>query len=138
MKYVSGRSKISKKVDDLATRLRARPPVSVVVPRDAGQWEKMRSAYYPESIVRVAWFQGNGFEFVEASKGMHRQGQSKHRLSPTTVRRNGDRTLSETDTVIETRTLYGDIEVDTTANCRLFSRLRRDDCVWRLAGLHVI
>jgi hypothetical protein len=35
--------------------------------RDAGQWEKMRSAYHRESIVRVAWFQGNGFEFVEAS-----------------------------------------------------------------------
>src|SRR5260221_9917329 len=65
----------------------------------------MRSAYYPESIVRVAWFQGNGFEFVEASKGMHRQGQSKHRLSPTIVRLNGDRSLAETDTVIETRTL---------------------------------
>jgi len=110
----------------------------VVVPRDAGQWEKMRSAYYPESIVRVAWFQGNGFEFVEASKGMHRQGQSKHRLSPTIVRLNGDRSLAETDTVIETRTLYGDIEVDTTANCRLFSRVRRDDGVWRLASLDVI
>jgi len=106
--------------------------------RDAGQWEKMRSAYHPESIVRVAWFQGNGFEFVEASKGMHRQGQSKHRLSPTIVRLNGDRSIAETDTVIETRTLYGDIEVDTTANCRLFSRVRRDGGLWRLASLDVI
>src|SRR5258708_26294532 len=57
---------------------------------------------------------------------MHRQGQSKHRLSPTIVRLNGDWSIAETDTVIETRTLYGDIEVDTTANCRLFSRVRRD------------
>lgn len=84
----------------------------------------MRSAYHPESIVRVAWFQGTGFEFVEASKGMHR-------LSPTIVRLNGDRSIAETDTVIETRTLYGDIEVDTTANCRLFSRVRRDDGDWQ-------
>src|SRR5258708_31524366 len=69
---------------------------------------------------------------------MHRQGQSKHRLSPTIVRLNGDWSIAETDTVIETRTLYGDIEVDTTANCRLFSRVRRDGGVWRLANLDVI
>ncbi len=106
--------------------------------RDMGQWENMRSAYHPESLVRVAWFQGTGFEFVEASKGLHRQGQSKHRLSPTLVRLNGDRALAETDAVIETRTRYGDMEVDTAANCRLFSRVRRDDGVWRLASLDVI
>jgi hypothetical protein len=69
---------------------------------------------------------------------MHRQGQSKHRLSPTLVRLHGDRGLAETDTVIETRTLFGDIEVDTTANCRLFSRVHRDNGVWRLASLDVI
>src|SRR5947209_19735236 len=51
--------------------------------RDKGQWENMRSAYHPESIVRLAWFQGTGFEFVEASNGIHHDGQSKHRLSPT-------------------------------------------------------
>lgn len=51
----------------------------------------MRSAYHPESVVRVAWFQGTGFEFVEASKGMHREGQSKHRLSPAIVRLNSGR-----------------------------------------------
>ena len=106
--------------------------------RDAGQWEKMHSAYHPESVVRVAWFQGTGFEFVEASKSMHRQGQSKHRLSPTLVRLHADRGLAETDTVIETRTLFGDIEVDTTANCRLLNRVRRDNGIWRLASLDVI
>ena len=106
--------------------------------RDTGQWDKMRSAYHPESVVRVAWFHGNGFEFVEASKGIHRAGQSKHRLSPTLVRLNGDRSLAETDAVIETRTRFGDMEVDTAAHCRLFSRVRRDEGVWRLASLDVI
>ena len=106
--------------------------------RDTGQWEKMHSAYHPESVVRVAWFHGTGFEFVEASKGIHRQGQSKHRLSPTLVRLNDDRGLAETDTVIEVRTLFGDIEVDITANCRLLSRVRKDDGIWRLASLDAI
>ena len=106
--------------------------------RDKGQWENMRNAYHPDSVVRVAWFQGPGLEFVEASKGMHREGQSKHRLSPPIVRVNGDRGLAETDTVIETRTRYSGIEVDTSANCRLFSRVRRDDGIWRLMSLDVI
>ncbi|HKF38500.1 MAG TPA: nuclear transport factor 2 family protein [Ktedonobacteraceae bacterium] len=106
--------------------------------RDTGQWENMRSAYHPESLVRVAWFQGTGFEFVEASKSLHRVGQSKHRLSPTLIRLNDDRALAETDAVIETRTLLRGIEVDTSAHCRLFSRVRRDDGIWRLAGLDII
>jgi len=106
--------------------------------RDTGQWEHMRSAYHPESVVRVAWFQGTGFEFVEASKGLHRQGQSKHRLSPSLVRLHGERALAETDTLIETRTRLEDIEVDTTAHGRLLSRVRRDAGIWRLASLDFI
>ncbi len=106
--------------------------------RDTGQWDKMRSVYHPESVVRVTWFKGNGRAFVEASKGLHRAGQSKHRLSPSIVRVNGDRALAETDATIETRTFLGDVEVDTVASCRLFNRVRRDDNSWRLASLDVI
>jgi hypothetical protein len=106
--------------------------------RDTGLWERMRSAYHPESVVRVAWFEGSGPAFVEASKGIHREGQSKHRLSPPLVRVAGDRGVAETDTLIETRTRFGDVEVDTTSHCRLLSRVRRDDGVWRLASLDVI
>jgi hypothetical protein len=106
--------------------------------RDRGDWEQMRTAYHPESIVRVAWFEGSGVEFVEASRGIHRDGQSKHRLSPPFIRVRGDRGLAETDTVIETRTRFGEIEVDTAAHRRLLSRVRRDDGVWRLASLDVI
>ena len=106
--------------------------------RDTGQWDKMRNAYHPESLVRVTWFQGNGIAFVNASQGLHRQGQSKHRLAPTLVRVHGDRALAETSAVIETRTRLGDIEIDTTASCRLLNKVRRDDGVWRLASLDVI
>jgi hypothetical protein len=38
--------------------------------RDTGQWENMRDAYQPDSRMRVAWFQGTGPEFVEASTGL--------------------------------------------------------------------
>jgi hypothetical protein len=107
--------------------------------RDRGQWDRMRGAYHPESQVRVTWFRGSGIAFVDASKSLHRQGLSKHRLSPTLVRVQGDRALAETSAVIETRTLLREeIEIDTTAHCRLLNRVRRDDGVWRLASLDVI
>jgi hypothetical protein len=106
--------------------------------RDVGQWEKMRTTYHPESVVRLSWFQGTGFEFVEASKARYRPGKSKHRLSPSLIRLNGDRSLAETSAVIELRKLFGDIEVDTSANCRFLNRVRRDNGIWRLASLDAI
>lgn len=106
--------------------------------RDKGEWDAMKACYYPTSLVRVAWFQGSGPEFVEASKGLHRDGQSKHRLSPTIVRVNGDHGVAETDTVIEVRTEIRGIEADIASNCRLLSRVLRDDGTWRLASLDCI
>jgi len=106
--------------------------------RDTGQWDKMLTAYHPESLVRVTWFQGNGIDFVKASQKLYHQGQSKHRLSPTLVQVHGDRALAETSTVIEARGRLGGFEVDTTTSCRLLSKVRRDDGVWRLASLDAI
>lgn len=106
--------------------------------RDKGEWDKMKTLYYPESQVRVAWFSGTGPDFVEASRGIHREGQSKHRLSPSVVQIYGNRGVAETDTVIETRTWLGDVEIDTAAYCRLLSRVRKDNGVWRLSGLDCI
>lgn len=40
--------------------------------------------------------------------------------------------------MIEIRSLLDDIEVDIAANCRLFSRVRKDAGVWRLASLDCI
>lgn len=99
--------------------------------RDGGQWDQMRSAYHPNSVVRVVWFQGSGFAFLEASKDLHR-------LSPPLVCLHGERALVETDTLIETRTLLDGIEVDTTAHGRLFSRVQRDEGIWRFASLDFI
>ena len=43
-----------------------------------------------------------------------------------------------TFTIIETRTRFGDVEVDTAAHCRLLSRARKDGGTWRLASLDCI
>lgn len=106
--------------------------------RDTHQWEKMRSAYHPDAYVYTAWFRGSGFDFVKTSKHAFGKSLSKHRLSPSIVRVRGDRGIAETDAIIETRAVYGDMEVDGAASCRLFNRVRRDDGVWRLASLDVV
>jgi hypothetical protein len=106
--------------------------------RDTCQWEKMRNAYHPESMVHVSWFKGSGFAFVEASKSLAKLVQSKHRLSPSRVRLHGERSLVETDTMIEIRMCVAGVEVDTTAHMRLLSRVRRDQGIWRLASLEGI
>jgi SnoaL-like domain len=106
--------------------------------RDGGQWDRMAETYHPESLVRVAWFTGSGPEFVEASRSIHQSGQSKHRLSIPRVRVNGAHGIVETDTIIETRTKFEEVEVDTAASCRLLSRVRKGDNQWRLASLDCI
>lgn len=107
--------------------------------RDTKQWDQMRSAYHPDSFVRVAWFQGSGFDFVEASRqSPHQQSLSKHRLSPSRLRLNGDRAIAETDMRIEIRFFSGTCEIDLVVSCRLFNRVRRDEGIWRLASLDVI
>jgi hypothetical protein len=106
--------------------------------RDTRQWDKMQSAYHSEAMVRTGWFQGSGLEFVEASKHAFGKSLSKHRLSPSIVRINEDRAIAETDTLIETRASYGEIEIDVIASCRLFSRVRRDGGIWRLGSLDAI
>ncbi len=106
--------------------------------RDTYQWEKMRNAFHPESMVHVSWFKGSGFAFVEASKSLAKLVQSKHRLSPSRVRLNGERSLVETDIMLEIRMRVADIEVDTTAHMRLLSRVRRDQGIWRLASMEGI
>ena len=107
--------------------------------RDTAQWEKMHTAFHPESVVRITWFRGSGAQFVEASKKRRESGKIfKHRLTPSIVRVNGDRALAETTASIENRSFVGTVEVDITSYCRFFSRVRKDDGKWRLLTFDAI
>lgn len=107
--------------------------------RDTAQWEKMHTTFHRDSIVRLTWFQGSGAEFVEASKAYKRTGRvSKHRLAPSVVSVNGDRGIVETTAMIEIRSKVGDIEVDIATSGRLYSRVIKEDGIWRLLTLDVI
>src|SRR5579863_2500123 len=38
--------------------------------RDLGRWDQMRDCFWPDSVVRISWFRGNGPDFVTGSIDM--------------------------------------------------------------------
>lgn len=103
--------------------------------RDQGEWDKLAAAYTEDSYVRTTWFEGTGTEFAEASREMaeERGRASKHHITPTVVRINGDRALVESLGEIHNRSELDGVEVDTIQYCRFFSRVVRTQGGWRLA-----
>ena len=63
--------------------------------RDMGRWEQMRECFWPDSVVRISWFRGNGPDFVTSSIDMARRGiLAKHRLGPVLATLAGDRAIA--------------------------------------------
>ena len=108
--------------------------------RDQGDWDRLAGAYTDDSYVRTTWFEGTGKEFAEASREMaeERGRASKHLITPTVVRINGDRALVESLGEIHNRSDLDGVEVDTIQYCRFFSRVVRTPDGWRLASFEGI
>lgn len=109
--------------------------------RDQGWYDDMRDTYASASVVDMSWFLGSGHEFVERSRQMSRSttgwgGHSAHRLSPPTVRLNGDRAWAELPLGIEFRIDIDGVEADLVSYCRNQYRAQRDEGgVWRIVRL---
>jgi hypothetical protein len=103
--------------------------------RDRRHWDELADDYIEDSHVRTTWFDGTGREFAAASRDMARRGrESVHLITPTDIRINGDRALSESHAQIHNRSVVHDVEVDMVQYCRFFSRVVRTPDGWRLAS----
>ncbi len=103
--------------------------------RDTAQWDRLAAAYTEDSQVRTTWFDGSGSEFAAASKEMANRGRlSRHLITPTYVRVEGDRALVDSYGEIHNRERIEGAEVDILMYCRFFSRVRRTAEGWRLAS----
>jgi hypothetical protein len=103
--------------------------------RDRCEWDRLAACYTEDSLVRTTWFHGTGREFAAASRDMLERGRhSLHLITPTHLRVNGDRALSESLGEIHNRSSIEGVEVDTIMYCRFFSRVRRTEDGWRLAS----
>ncbi|MEN0137508.1 MAG: nuclear transport factor 2 family protein [Rhodococcus sp. (in: high G+C Gram-positive bacteria)] len=107
--------------------------------RDTAQWDRMRSAFAPDSHVSLSWFTGTGAEFVDASKAMHDRGsRGFHTIGAPSVDVVGDRALAHEGTTVHARGTLAGVELDVASHGRLYQRLIRIDGDWRITDLTML
>ena len=99
----------------------------------------MRDSFHQDAEVNISWFQGSGYEFVEASRDMAARGMlAKHRLGPVLVTLNGDRALATLSAIIDIPTEIQGKSFTLSAHCLLIYRVSKRKGVWRLSSFEVI
>jgi hypothetical protein len=106
--------------------------------RDMGRWERMKSCFHPDAVVRISWFQGNAHDFVDGSREMARRGVlAKHRLGPVSVRVNGTRAVATLAVIIDIPAQARGIALMLSSHARVFYRAEMREGEWRLSSFEV-
>ena len=106
--------------------------------RDLGRWDRMKDCYHADAMVRISWFQGNGHDFVDASREMARRGVlAKHRLGPVSVRVNGERAVASMAVIIDIPARVRGVDLMLSSHARVFYRAQLRDGEWRLSSFEV-
>ena len=101
--------------------------------RDLGEWDTMRDCFHPDSTVKISWFNGSGYDFVDGSIDMAKRGMlAKHRLAPIRVMLAGDRAVASLTAIIDIPRVIDDVELVLSAHARLIYRVERRDGTWRI------
>jgi hypothetical protein len=107
--------------------------------RDLGYWETMRACFWPDSVVRVSWFRGNGPDFVTGSMDMAKRGiAAKHRLAPILVRLAEDRALASLAGIIDLPVKLKGVDATLSTYARFLYRVERRQEAWRLFGFDAV
>jgi hypothetical protein len=106
--------------------------------RDMGRWERMKACYFPDSVVRISWFEGSGHDFVDASRDMAARGtMAKHRLGPMSVRIAGQRAVATMACTIDIPALLKGVAVLLSSHARVFYRAELRQGTWGLMSFEV-
>jgi SnoaL-like domain len=107
--------------------------------RDLWRWETMRECFWPESLVRVSWFRGNGSDFVAASIEMARRGiPAKHRLAPILVTLAGNRAIASLTAIIDLAVKLKGVDATLSTHSRFLYRPEKRDERWGIMGFDAI
>jgi hypothetical protein len=107
--------------------------------RDLWRWETMRECFWPDSLVRVSWFRGNGPDFVTGSIEMARRGiPAKHRLAPILVRLAGERAVASLHGIIDLPVTLKGVSATLSTHSRLLYRAEKRGGRWGLMGFDAI
>jgi hypothetical protein len=107
--------------------------------RDLGRWERMRDCFWPDSLVRVSWFRGNGADFVAGSIDMARRGvPAKHRLGPVLVTLSRNRAIASLSGIIDLPVKIKGVEATLSTHSRFLDRVEKREGRWRIMGFDAI
>lgn len=108
--------------------------------RDLGDWKTLDGLYWPDSVVRVTWFEGSIAEFITDAQSTQQAGRSGgiHVIDPAWCAVDGDRALVESQGQIVIRPRMDGVLCDVTNWCRFFSRLERRNGTWRFRSFDSI
>ncbi|MEC3975737.1 nuclear transport factor 2 family protein [Amycolatopsis sp. H20-H5] len=107
--------------------------------RDRGRWEQMADAYWPDSTVRLSWYEGDGAGFVAGSREMVERGRTTvHNMFAPVVHTRGDRAYAEASSAIRAHLEVEGVLGHLVSYSRLNYRLERRDGVWKITRLDAI
>jgi hypothetical protein len=107
--------------------------------RDLGRWQQMRDCFWPDSLIRVSWFQGNGADFVTGSMDMARRGlPARHRLAPIIVTLSGSRAVASFAAIIDLPVKLKGVEATLSTHSRFLYRTEKRDGCWRIVGFDAV
>jgi hypothetical protein len=107
--------------------------------RDLGRWQQMRDCSWPDSLIRVSWFQGNGAYFVTGSMSMARRGlPAKRRLAPILVTVSGSRAVASLAAIIDLPVKLEGVEATLSTQSRFLYRTEKRGGCWRIVGFDAV
>ena len=107
--------------------------------RDRGWWDQMRDAYWPDSTVRLSWYNGDGAGFVAGSQAMAGRGSvALHHAYAPVVHVRDARAHAEVSLAMRIRVEVDGVEADLVSNTRLNYRIERREGHWRIASVAAV
>ncbi len=107
--------------------------------RDRGWWDQMLAAYWPDSTVRLSWYDGDGAGFVAGSQAMAGRGSvALHHAYAPVVHVRGARATAELSLAMRIRVELDGVAADLVSYTRLNYRLERRDGHWRITSLAAV
>lgn len=101
--------------------------------RDNSLWEEMHKCYAEDSKVTISWFQGTGYDFVEASKKM--EGRAPHKIYNTQIWINGNKAVSIMIATIQKRTEINGHIMDLNSDAKLIFCTEKIDGIWYIVSM---
>ncbi len=107
--------------------------------RDRGWWDQMLNAYWPDSTVRLSWYDGDGPGFVAGSRELTERGLTTvHSMFAPVVHVRGAKAYVEASTAVRATLIVDGVRGNLVSYTRLNYRLERRNGAWRILSLDPI